>query len=78
VAQIFDAADQRVLERDDLVLLEVEVDADPPANEDRRIPLLAPVVVGAGQAFARRVTWRGTPPADQPSSYERTRRPAAS
>lgn len=56
---IYEAADQRVIEQDGLVLLEVDVDADEPTDPDWHIRLLAPVKADAGQAFAHRVNWRG-------------------
>ena len=56
---IYEAADQRVIEQDGLVLLEVDVDADEPTDPDWDIRLLAPVKADAGQAFAHRVNWRG-------------------
>ena len=62
MTRIFDAADQRVIERDDLVLLEAMVDADRPPDPDWHVRLLAPVRADAGQAFASRVIWRGSPP----------------
>jgi hypothetical protein len=59
VTTIFDAADQRVTEKDSLVLLEIDVDAAEPADTDWHVRLLAPVKADAGQAFAHRVNWRG-------------------
>jgi hypothetical protein len=65
VTQIFDAADQHITEQDGLVLLELDVDAEQPADGDWHVRLLAPVKAEAGQAFAHRVNWRGSQPGQQ-------------
>ena len=65
VTTICDPADQRVTDKDGLVMLEVDVDADEPADGDWQVRLLAPVKADAGQAFAHRVNWRGSPAGQQ-------------
>jgi hypothetical protein len=52
-------ADQRVTEENGTVLLELDVDAGQPANDDWHVTLLAPVKADAGQGFSCRVNWRG-------------------
>jgi hypothetical protein len=57
--QVFDAADQKVTEQGDMVLLELWVDADEPADGQCHVRLLAPVKIDSGQYLVRRVEWRG-------------------
>jgi len=59
MAQVFEAADQKVTEEGDMVKLLVIVDAEKAAYE-YHISLLAPVFVGPGQIFSRSVRWRGS------------------